>query len=206
MQFPDSPSYIELTYRLKKSITPDSYDLEQWHVSADIEQEIDDDVHVGGITILSVDLDAHPFPFEALDVLAADLSKIAGATCKISRPGLNDSLQERMDLTGCTKFLILDHVVLQDEWRGSGWLGVLLAGEAIAQLSVDAGLVFTLPFPLGSADDDEPVDASDSDVKKLRAAWRQLGFRHYRDGVYFLDLSEPHFEESLTRMRKHLHG
>lgn len=204
--FPADPARIDLTYTLSSELCDKDLELDQWHVSADIEgSEIGDvrSCRVGVISLLSIDLDDNPRPFVTLDDLSGDLSALGGTILNVGGRGLKPALQERMDLTGATRILILDLVHLDDRWRGSGWLGALLVGEAIKQLSAISGLVFTYPFPLGAqSDDPEPVDKKALD--KVRGVYRKLGFRHYREGVYFLDLTLVDLDEALFKLRKNL--
>lgn len=198
-------TWMKLQFRLERSLDPeDDGAWPLWEMAASISpSEVEDDVTIGGVQIAVINLDQHPTPFDYLDEVGTDMCALAGSILKISGRGLRANLQEELDSTGFSSILILHRVELADEWRGTGWLGALLAGVAIQELGRECGMAFTLAAPI------DAQHLSDSDFKavqrKLRKVWARLGFkRDGRNSVLKLNLTQTAFEDGLAALKKHL--
>jgi hypothetical protein len=203
--FPADLDRVELNFSFARGLNlEDEISWPLWRMRAGIEAHEGDDVGwmVGSVSIAIVDLSVEPDPFDYLDQVGADMCELAGKILQISKPGLVPRLQRELDATGFSKILILHHVELEKDWRGSGWLGALLAGLAIEQLSGDCGLAFALASPVNAASLEE---ATFKQAKvKLRRVWRKLGFKVFQDDVLKMNLTEIPFESGLRELKRHL--
>lgn len=196
---PADPAGVELSYSFRHHWDSDGQqDPDIWHVSADIPDAEDEDgeaatIHVGDIEIVLID-PYRRYAFEALDGHSADLSYIGGAILVPGAAGLDPAFADRLECFG-TGLLILNRVQLAPEWRGFG-IGVLLAGLAIQRLSGGCVAAVCHAAPI----DDDP-DQTEAAADKLGDVWAQLGFRHFRDGVYYLDLAHTTLDNALRQLR-----
>lgn len=135
------------------------------------------------------------------------LGLIAEATFDPAIGGLHRDLDQRLQPLG-SRFLILSSARLTPSWRGFG-LGALLTGTAIRKLSASARAVICYPAPLDDATPDEAADSPEDRerhqeaVATLGHVWERLGFEHFSDGVYVLDLNLLTLNEELTRLARH---
>lgn len=191
---PANPTGIELRYSHEHR-----WDLthcgspETWHVSADVPDAEDKGgqpvaSHVGHIEIVFVD-PYDPNAFDLLDGTDADLGVIGEALLDVGdggrSKGWHRDLMERFEPIGGS-LLILNRVDLTPEWRGFG-IGVLLAGLAMKRLS--RGCQGAAVYPDQAAAD------------KLGTVWAQLGFEHFRHGVYILDFAFTTLDDAIEKLR-----
>jgi hypothetical protein len=206
---PADPWRIRLTYRHdQRWWFGAEQEPETWVISADISDDSGTRLksHVGDLSIVAVDIyDAHD-PFGLLDGEDADLGLIAEAIFDPATGGLNTELDQRLEPLG-SRVLILSSARLTPAWRGFG-LGALLAGTAIRKLSGGARAAVCYPAPLDDAtpdqDADDPQDPATrrAAVATLSEVWGRLGFEHFRDGVYVLDLNLLTLNDGLHRLAK----
>ncbi|MER5783978.1 hypothetical protein ABT104_20020 [Streptomyces mobaraensis] len=186
---PAPASRIRLTYIHEETWwdDPDSH-LDRWHVSADLfDPETDQTIgHIGDLEFVRVD------PYETRDLFGlmdgedGDLGVI-GETILNGRTGhFHDDLDELLAGLG-SSMLILNSAKLEDAWRGFG-LGVVLAGRAIKRLGAGSRGAACYPAPLDRRTSRGTETDRDQAIAALGHAWQQLGFEHYRDGVFVLDL------------------
>lgn len=199
---PQDPSEITLTYQHRHYWWFSADDApETWHVSADIG---DGGPHVGEMDITLVDTYETRDPFALLDGQDAELGHVGGTIFDAGDGELDPDLDEQLEPAG-SRILILHSVRLLPQWRGFG-LGPLLAGTAIRKLSAGARAAVCYPAPLTEQTDAGPDDQRDAEwdqaVAALRQVWERLGFEHFRDGVYVLDLSLVTLDEKLAQLRK----
>jgi len=209
---PGDPSSIVLSYR-HEHLWWDTADIAPvtWQISADVVDgsEPGDRSHVGDMNITLVDVDETGDPFALLDDQDAELGHVAGTIFDVGSGELDAELDERLEPLG-NQVLILHSVRLATEWRGFG-LGALLAGTAVKRLSASARAAVCYPAPLNDpADvqaDDHPDGIAEQDaewdqaVAALQRVWARLGFEHFRNGVYVLDLSLVTLDERLGPLR-----
>lgn len=81
--------------------------------------------------------------------------------------------------------LVLDRVRVDPEFRGNG-LGPIIAAAVIARLGRGCRLAACYPAPFEGLcrPEDRPHE-----VEALGRIWAEVGFRHFRDGVWMLDLA-----------------
>lgn len=198
---PDDPSSITLTYLHQHHWWSSADDaLETWHISADIDH---DGPHVGDMYITLVDIYETRDPFGLLDGQDAELGRIAEALFDAGDGHLNPDLDEQLEPFG-SQILILHSVKLVPQWQGFG-LGALLAGTAVRKLSGGARAAVCYPSPLNEPPEsgDEISEADwDKGVTALQQVWGRLGFEHFRDGIYVLDLNMVALDEKLGRLRE----
>lgn len=204
---PADPTGIELHYSHRHRWDTSTEDMpELWHVSADIPNTEDDDgqpvtVHVGDIEIARV----NPYrgdAFDRLDGHSIDLARIGEVALDTGSGGLHPDLEDRLDGHG-TDLLILDRARLVPAWRGYG-IGVLLAGVAIQRLSGGCQAALCIPGSLIDDDGEAPRDEDPSHTQEAQArlaeVWAQLGFEHFRNGVYVLDLAYTTLGEAIKQL------
>jgi hypothetical protein len=201
---PDDPRAITLTYHHQHLWWYGADDaLETWHVSADVDGggEAGAGAHVGDMSITLVDLYQTHDPFALLDGEDAELGRIAETLFDADDGQLDPDLDEQLEPAG-ERILILHSVRLAPRWRDFG-LGALLAGTAIRKLSGGARAAVCYPAPLAESGDDPDDEEWERAAASLQRVWAGLGFTHFRDGVYVLDLSMVTLDEKLGQLRHH---
>lgn len=98
---------------------------------------------------------------------------------------------------GTRHIVLLDRVWLDPDHRGRG-LGPLVAAAAIARLGRGCHLAACYPAPFEGASR-RPLDQARA-VEALGRVWSKVGFRHWRDGVWMLDLSTHDMQETLAEL------
>jgi hypothetical protein len=194
---------LSLSHRRAWSAEPDE-ELETWHVSADAYDEDGSGVvsHVGNMRFVIVDLYEAGNPYGLLVGESPQLSEIAKVVFDRETGDLVEDLEEQLEAFG-DRVLIVDRVRLEPEWRGFG-IGALLTASAIKMLSGGVRAVICNPAPIDDPDSaapghDQPLHSKQ--VQALGEACARIGFEHFRDGVWTLDLNLVTFEESLARLR-----
>lgn len=84
-----------------------------------------------------------------------------------------------------SRVLVLDRVWLRPDHRGEG-LGPIIAAAVIDRLGRGCDLAACYPAPLEAGGKGLARDAS---IEALGRIWSQVGFRHWSDGVWMLDLN-----------------
>jgi hypothetical protein len=96
---------------------------------------------------------------------------------------------------GTSHILLLDRVWLDPEHRGGG-LGPVVAAAAMARLGRGCHLAACYPAPF-EGPSRPPADQARA-VEALGRVWSKVGFRHWRDGVWMLDLTTNDLQATLT--------
>jgi GNAT superfamily N-acetyltransferase len=91
--------------------------------------------------------------------------------------------------------LLLDRVWVDPDHRHRG-LGPIVAAAVIGRLGRGCHLAACYPAPF-EAGSDQPEDRARR-VEALGRVWSKVGFRHWRDGVWMLDLSTTDMEATLA--------
>ena len=94
-----------------------------------------------------------------------------------------------------THVLLLDRIRLHPEHRGRG-LGPIVAAAVIGRLGRGCHLAACYPAPFEETASQRPGDRERA-VEALGRIWAKVGFRHWRDGVYMLDLRGHDITETL---------
>ena len=192
------PGELVLTYRLEERIplevgAPFPH-IERWTVSVLLDRPAggDDRVEIGYAHVLVFTLEP-----------GTDIRKLAdrasGTWIDVeTRP---NAPRLPADLSGGSEstdhILLLDRLWLDPDHRGRG-LGPLVAAAAIARLGRGCHLAACYPAPFEGASR-QPVD-QDRAVEALGRVWSKVGFRHWRDGVWMLDLSTHDMEATLAEL------
>lgn len=93
--------------------------------------------------------------------------------------------------------LLLDRLWLRPEWRGQE-LGPIIAAAAIERLGRGCHLAACYPAPF-----DEPAEHPEDRervIQTLGALWSKVGFRHWNDGVWMLDLEATDVHAMLNEL------
>ena len=169
------PAELVLTYRLEERIPLDvgvpSPHIERWLVSV-LERRTggDDRVEIGYAHVLVFTLEP------GRDI--SELADVASGTWIDVEPRL-------------------DRVWLDPDRRGRG-LGPIVAAAAIARLGRGCHLAACFPAPFEGASG-QPDDQARA-VEALGRVWSKVGFRHWRDGVWMLDLSTDDMQATLAEL------
>jgi GNAT superfamily N-acetyltransferase len=192
------PAQLVLTYRLEERIPLDaggpSPHIERWAVSVLLEAPAAGDhrVEIGDARLLVFTLQP------GRDI--GDLADVASGTwidvdTRSGKPGLLADLGQVSGRTG--HILLLDRVWLHPDHRGRG-LGPIVAAAAIARLGRGCHLAACYPAPFDGAPR-QPEDQARA-VEALGRVWSKVGFRHWRDGVWMLDLSGNDLQATLAEL------
>lgn len=146
--------------------------LERWDVGV----RIDDARHdqhgraIGDAVVVILNLEEGRDVRDLADPVRGEWREVAGL--EVASPG--DHL------------LVLDRVWVDPEFRGNG-LGPIIAAAVIERLGRGCRLAACYPAPFEGPcrPEDRPHE-----VEALGQIWAEVGFRHWRDGVWMLDL-EP---------------
>lgn len=169
------------------------------------DKDTDDDGHyvtieIGQARAYTIDLDSTDNVGTDLDDVSADLSLFAATV--FERNEVVGDLMAQFDMPHYG-ILILDNITLEEEYRGHG-LGPWVAGTLIDVLSgrlEGYSLVLCHPSPPGADHSDPNHELA---VTALCRTWAKVGFKPFRDGVWFLDLRYTHFERSWTKVKADL--
>ncbi|MGW4441909.1 hypothetical protein [Streptomyces sp. NPDC004682] len=193
---------IRLSYSHHEDYYDDGDDGPQfWYVSADI-YDLDGRgrlEHVGDFEFVRFDPYETPHAFDILDGHDSDLGQMAATLLDLGAGGYREDLEEFTEPI-YSGMLILNRAKLEKPWQGFG-LGVLLTGRAIRKLSPGCRGTACYPAPIKGG----PTDPDDKETRPLAIAtlgevWEQLGFEHYRDGVFVLNLGTATLEEQLQSL------
>jgi GNAT superfamily N-acetyltransferase len=104
--------------------------------------------------------------------------------------------------------LLLDRVWLDPDHRGQG-LGPIVAAAVIERLGRGCGLAACFPAPFEDPSEDRPQgpdgrfqgpDDRDRAIEKLSKVWSTVGFTHWRDGVWLIDLQASDAHAALAKL------
>lgn len=206
---PADPSGIELRYTHSHHWDDLGNPVEVWHVSMDVPDGEDRNGlpaahHVGDIEILLV----NPDDADTEYCLAAQSDHLRAIAFKIldldnTGSGMHPDLEARIEPLkhfepAGARLLIINHIKLAPEWRGFG-LGILLAALVIERLSRGCrAAISTLVTALSLMPDSAPGSIDPEEV------WAQLGFEHFRDGIYVVDLAKSALYEAIDKLRHRL--
>lgn len=161
---PEPGAGLQLRYVLDEDVDA-SPNVERWEVVA-----IRDGVEVGDASVLVLNLEP------GMDV--GDLVDRTSGTWRAPPCASTARTDEHV--------LVLDRVWVHPDHRGNG-LGPVIAAAVIRRLGRGCHVAACYPAPLDGAEqtDDEWLRSVDA----LGAVWSTVGFRHWRDGVWMLDLN-----------------
>jgi GNAT superfamily N-acetyltransferase len=192
------PEEVILTYRLEERIPLEagapSAHIERWTASVLLGYAAngDDRVEIGYAHVLVFTLE----PGTDIGKLADPVSGTwIDVDTRPNAPGLPADLGDASERTG--HILLLDRVWLDPDHRGRG-LGPLVAAAVIARLRRGCHLAACYPAPFEGTFR-QPEDQARA-VEALGRAWSKVGFRHWRDGVWMLDLSTHDMQATLAEL------
>ena len=92
--------------------------------------------------------------------------------------------------------LLCERTWIEPRYRGHK-LGLLIKALSISALGRGCGIAVTYPAPFeGNAED----VTRDRAIAALGAHWSELGFEHFKDGVWVLDLSAITFTQRMDAL------
>lgn len=192
------PEELILTYRLEERIPLEAGaslpHIERWTVSLLLDHPApgDDRVEIGYAHILVFTVEP-----------GTDIGKLAdrasGTWIDVeTRPSASRLPADLVSGSeNASHILLLDRVWLDPDHRGRG-LGPIAAAAAIARLGRGCHLAACYPAPFEGASR-QPEDQARA-VEALGRVWSKVGFRHWRDGVWMLDLSTHDMQATLTEL------
>ncbi len=197
---------VELTVRHRRawSVEPGE-EPETWHISADAYDDDGSQVvsHVGDLRFIAVDLYEAGNAYRLLSDEGARASKIAKVLFDHRSGKLIDDLEDSLEPLG-ERILIIDEVRLEPEWRGFD-IGALLIASAIKTLSGGVRAVICYPEPTDGSGTRGPDRGQSTRPKEavqaLGRVCARIGFEHFRDGVWMVDLNLVTFEEAFAQLR-----
>jgi GNAT superfamily N-acetyltransferase len=187
---------LVLTYRLEERIPLDgggpSPHIERWAVSVLLEAPAagGDREEIGDARLLVFTLAPGRDIGELADVASGTWIDVD------TGPDAPDLPADPGQLPGGTGHVVLlDRVWLAPDHRGRG-LGPIVAAAAIARLGRGCHLAACYPAPFEGA----PLGPEDQAraVEALGRLWSKVGFRHWRDGVWMLDLGATDLPATLA--------
>ena len=192
------PGELVLTYRLEERIPlgagGPSPHIERWTVSVLLGRpaESDDRVEIGYAHVLVFTLES-----------GVDIGKLvdhaSGTWVDVEAPP--DSPRLPADPGGGSEstghILLLDRVWLDPDYRGRGF-GPLVAAAAIARLGRGCHLAACYPAPFEGSSR-QPEDQARA-VEALGRVWSKVGFHHWRDGVWMLELSTHDMQATVAEL------
>jgi GNAT superfamily N-acetyltransferase len=184
-----------LTYRLEERIPLEAGaslpHIERWTVSVllDCPADGDDRVEIGYAHVLVFTLE----PGTDIGSLA---DRASGTWIDVETPNAR-RLPADLGSESTGHIVLLDRVWLDPDHRGRGF-GPLVAAAAIARLGRGCHLAACYPAPFERASC-QPEDQARA-VEALGAVWSKVGFRHWRDGVWMLDLSTHDMQATLAEL------
>lgn len=188
------PTQLELVYRLEERIPLDAgappSPVERWAVSV-LLHGADSDVREIGYAHLLV------FTLEAGQDIGELTDQASGTWIDVeTRPdALRPPAEAGADPAPPGHVLLLDRLWLDPDHRGSG-LGPIVAAAAIGRLGRGCHLAACYPAPFEAAPG-PPEDRARA-VDALGRVWSKVGFRHWRDGVWMLDLTSTDMQATLA--------
>ncbi|QKW65490.1 hypothetical protein HUT15_35875 [Streptomyces sp. NA03103] len=169
-----------------------------WYVSADIwNRESGATVeHVASFEFARVE------PFETDDLLgvldghSASLSAMARAVIDPATDDLRDDLDKFTEPIE-PALLFLTRAQVQPFWQKHG-LGPVLAARAIRTLRPGCrGIAYHPASFTASPDDPDDEEGQPVAITARLKAWERIGFRHYRNGVFVLNLGTTALDDFL---------
>lgn len=127
--------------------------------------------------------------YEVFDSIDGDHETVASALFDPSDGDLSEDLEERYPLI-LGDVLLCDRTWVKPEYRGHR-LGLLIKAMSISALGRGCGIAVTYPAPFEGDYDDAERDRA---IAAIGAHWAELGFEHFKNGVWVLDLSAITFQ------------
>lgn len=187
----------------------DERSLRRWYAEIQCTDDGGKPVHkVGKVLAYTVDFERMADPFGLLDGESADLGHIAGVLFDSESGELDSELYDQLEAFG-EGFLLVDWVRLEPAWRGNG-LGPFLAGMVIEHLGGGRRFVALQAAPserrnaAGEIVKEISGEERATAVAKLGALWSELGFEHFKDEVWVLDLALRAFSDRMQAIRRRL--
>jgi hypothetical protein len=200
-ELPFSPTDLVLRYSLEQhaSHLGDAYEaaVKHWHIEVVAEQFDgggDDPVRwpVGWARVTITALHQGANLYEVFDAIDGDHETVAAALFDPIDGDLSEDLEERYPLI-LGDILLCDQTWIKAEYRGHK-LGLLIKAMSIIALGRGCGIAVTYPAPFEGDHDHEHRDRA---IAALGAHWAELGFEHFKNGVWVLDLSAITFQERI---------
>jgi hypothetical protein len=192
------PGELILTYRLEERISLEagapSRHVERWAVSVLLDRSATGDVRleIGYAHVLVFALEPGRDIREFADQASGTWIDVETGPDALRLPVDPGGDPER---TG--HVLLLDRVWLDSDYRGYG-LGPIVAAAAIGRLGRGCHLAACYPAPFETTS--SQAEDRGRAVEALGRVWSKVGFRHWRDGVWMLDLTKHDMQATLAEL------
>jgi hypothetical protein len=143
------------------------------------------------VTIVARDHGANLY--EVFDASDGDHETVAAALLDPGGGDLSEDLEERYPLI-VGDILLCERTWIELQYRGHK-LGLLVKAMSISALGRGCGIAVTYPAPFEGDYNDAERDRA---IAALGAHWAELGFEHFKSGVWVLDLGAMTFQERMN--------
>ena len=192
------PPGVWLEYRLEEHLplVRAAYrHVERWNVSVLLDRLAPHEgrMEIGNATLLVFNLEPDADIRDLTDPATGawiDVDTAPGPSARFAEP---DGGEGKLD----SHLLLLDRVWLHPDYRGQG-LGPIVAAAAIERLGRGCHLAACYPAPFEDATQD--ADDRAHAIAALDRIWAKVGFRHWRDGVWMIDLLGSDIHASLVEL------
>lgn len=180
----DRPSSVAFSYSLVERVSVEApaahRHVERWDVSVRIDDPENDQQGrlIGDASVIILNVDAAQDVRDLADPVRGEWRDVAAIAARGS-----DELETPVP---AGHMLVLDRVWVEPDYRGNG-LGPIIATRVIERLRRGCHLAACYPAPFEGAC--RPEDRR-REVEGLSRIWAEVGFRHWRDGVWMLRLDE----------------
>ena len=124
------------------------------------------------------------------------LDSESGDTNEYASLFVDDDFDPAIGTSAGTSLLVLDRLTVAEPYRGHG-VGPLVAALALKELSPGCAVAACYPAPIeGEFDGGEQAE----EVARLGRIWSKVGFEHFRDGVWIINLADKTLDGALDKM------
>jgi GNAT superfamily N-acetyltransferase len=191
------PAALVLEYRLEEQVrldvAPAYRHVERWSASVRVNGSGDDrGVEIGYAHVLVFNLEAGADIRDFADPTSGtwiDVDRGPGQAVQPDEPDIDEDPGGHV--------LLLDRVWLHPDYRGQG-LGPIVAAAVIERLGRGCHVAACYPAPFEDAV--QQPDDRERAIEALGKLWSKVGFSHWDDGVWMLDLHADDIHATLTEL------
>ncbi len=154
---------------------------------------------MGWATVTLLRDDAAADLYEVLDSIDGDHETIGATIFDASTGKLAPALEEMLMLP-VGDILICDRTWIDPQYRGHD-LGLVIKAMTIQVLGRGCAFAVAYPAPF---EGELTGAAREHAIERLGAHWSRVGFKHFQDGVWILDLAARTFDDAVGKLREQL--
>jgi hypothetical protein len=183
-----------LDEQLPLTVVPAYRHIERWNVTV-LAEDVSSERHPAEIGYAHVLV----FNMEPGDDISDFADRTSGTWIDRPAAGQSRSISESDSevMPRSTHVLLLDRVWLSPDFRGLG-LGPIIAAAVIERLGRGCHVAACYPAPFDNPT--QQPDDRDRSIEALGKLWSAVGFTHFRDGVWMLDLESGSRHAALARL------